>query len=84
MACPICKKGKLVVVDDSPHMKTLVCSQCPKTLLVKTTCGKTKEVSEVIVPGMLMVNGTIKILEFFGITTMYDLINHLDNLTIFS
>lgn len=81
MRCPACKKGKLQIFESTSTLKTLVCSQCSKTIFVKTTFGKIKEVSEVVVPGVLMIGAAIPILEFFGIEDMHDLIDHLDNLS---
>lgn len=77
--CPVCKKGSLIMVDSSPQLKTLVCSQCPKTILVKTPFGDAKEITEVVVPGVLALSATISILKFFGIDDIDDLIDWLDS-----
>jgi hypothetical protein len=73
----MCKSGDLKLWDASPTMKTLVCNSCGKVITAKTSFGK---VVEITVPGLGAIGSAIGILHFFGIDTIKELMEKLNDL----
>lgn len=70
--CPACKKGNLILFDDSPTVSTFTCTICDKLITVKTSFGK---IIEVAIPGVTVITGGIAILHFLGVENVSDLIS---------
>lgn len=72
--CRACKKGRLFVCDRSPTLTILECKKCGQLTTLKTSFGK---ITEVAVPGMAAVTGTITILGFLEVDNIDDLLGIL-------
>lgn len=75
VTCPACKSGKLKNFHSTKMMVIMTCTKCDKTMTIKSKAG---ELSELIIPGVAVLTGSIAVLNFFGIHNAEELLDLFD------